>query len=148
MTTATEVLAYPHVADQLARLVAKLGLDTFEDVAMRVFDEICARSLAFPLGSPPSQSSGINEDGTPFQIRRLFVTRLAHQFSRKLRARILGQVANDRRGQEFNVNSVIGYDFTARSAFLVGYNFQRRSPLTPRDLAHEFFVKFSYLFHF
>lgn len=68
VTTATEVLAYPHVADQLARLVAKLGLDTFLDVAMRVFDEIGARSLAFPLGSPPSQSSGINEDGTPIQL--------------------------------------------------------------------------------
>jgi len=88
------------------------------------------------------------EDGTPFQIRRLFVTRLAHQFTRKLRGRILGQVANDRRGQEFNVNSVIGYDFTARSAFLVGYNFQRRSPGAPGDLGHELFFKLSYLFQF
>ncbi len=88
------------------------------------------------------------EDGTPFQNRRLFVTRLAHQFSRKLRARILGQVANDRRGQEFNVNSVVGYDFTARSAFLVGYNFQRRSPGQPGDLGHELFFKLSYLFQF
>jgi hypothetical protein len=88
------------------------------------------------------------EDGTPFQNRRLFVTRVAHQFSRKWRARILGQVANDRRGQEFNVNSVVGYDFTARSAFLVGYNFQRRSPGQPGDLGHELFIKLSYLFQF
>lgn len=88
------------------------------------------------------------ENGTPFQNRRLFVTRLAHQFSRKLRARILGQVANDRRGQEFNVNSVVGYDFTARSAFLVGYNFQRQSPGRTGDLGHELFFKLSYLFQF
>lgn len=87
-------------------------------------------------------------DGTPFQIRRLFVTRLAHQFSRKWRARILGQLANDRRGQEFNVNSLVGYDFTARSAFFVGYNFQRQSPGQPGDLGHELFFKFSYLFQF
>ncbi|MGH9814817.1 MAG: DUF5916 domain-containing protein, partial [Candidatus Acidiferrales bacterium] len=87
-------------------------------------------------------------DGTPFQIRRLFVTRLAHQFTRKWRARILGQIANDRRGQEFNVNSLVGYDFTARSAFLVGYNFQRQSPGQPGDLGHELFFKFSYLFQF
>jgi hypothetical protein len=87
-------------------------------------------------------------DGTPFQIRRLFVTRLAHQFTRKLRARLLGQVANSRRGQEFNVNSVVGYDFTARSAVFVGYNFQRQSPGRPGDLGHELFFKFSYLFQF
>lgn len=87
-------------------------------------------------------------DGTPFQIRRLFVTRLAHQFTRKWRARILGQLANDRRGQEFNVNSLVGYDFTARSAFFIGYNFQRQSPGQPGDLGHELFFKLSYLFQF
>jgi hypothetical protein len=88
------------------------------------------------------------ENDAPFQIRRLFVTRLAHQFTRKLRARLLGQVANSRRGQEFNVNSVVGYDFTARSAVFVGYNFQRQSPARPGDLGHELFFKFSYLFQF
>jgi hypothetical protein len=57
-------------------------------------------------------------------------------------------VANNRRGQEFNVNSVVGYDFTARSAVFVGYNFQRQSPARPGDLGHELFFKFSYLFQF
>jgi hypothetical protein len=87
-------------------------------------------------------------DGTPFQNRRLFITRLNHQFTRKLRARILGQLSNDRHGQMFNVNSILAYDFTARSAFIVGYNYQRGAPVLPRDLGNEFFAKLSYLFHF
>lgn len=87
-------------------------------------------------------------DGTPFQVRRLFISRVTHQFSRKLRTRFLGQISNDRLGQNFSVNSIVAYDFTARSAAIVGYNFQRRSPLTNRDLGHEFFIKLSYLFHF
>ncbi len=88
------------------------------------------------------------DDGTPFQVRRLFLTRLNYQFTPRLRYRILAQVANDRRGQEFNINSVIVYDFTARSNFVLGYNYQRRSPGTPEDLGNEFFFKFSYLFQF
>jgi hypothetical protein len=88
------------------------------------------------------------DDGTPFQVRRLFLTRLNYQFTPRLRYRILAQVANDRRGQEFNINSVIVYDFTARSNFVLGYNYQRRSPGTPADLGNEFFLKFSYLFQF
>jgi hypothetical protein len=88
------------------------------------------------------------DDGTPFQVRRLFVTRLNYQFTPKLRYRILGQVANDRRGQEFNINSVVVYDFTARSNFVLGYNYQRRSPSDPADLGNEFFFKLSYLFPF
>ncbi len=88
------------------------------------------------------------DDGTPFQVRRLFLTRLNYQFTPRLRYRLLAQVANDRRGQEFNVNSVIVYEFTARSNFVLGYNYQRRSPGTPSDLGNEFFLKFSYLFQF
>lgn len=87
-------------------------------------------------------------DGTPFQDRRLFITRLNHQFTPKLRARVLGQISNDRHGQNFNVNSIVAYDFTARSAFLVGYNYQRGSPVLASNLGNEFFAKFSYLFHF
>ncbi len=88
------------------------------------------------------------DDGTPFQVRRLFVARLNYQFTPRLRYRILGQLANDRRGQEFNVNSVVVYDFTARSNFVLGYNYQRESPGRPSDLGNEFFVKLSYLFQF
>jgi len=87
-------------------------------------------------------------DGTPFQTRRLFITRLQHQFTHKLRARVLAQVSNDRLGQNFNVNSIVAYDFTARSAAIVGYNYQKQAPGRVGDLGNEFFMKFSYLFHF
>jgi len=81
-------------------------------------------------------------------MRRLFIARLNHQLTRKLRTRVLGQVSNDRLGQNFNLNSIVAYDFTARSAAIVGYNYQRRSPGERGDLGNEFFLKFSYLFHF
>jgi len=87
-------------------------------------------------------------DATPFQDRRLFITRLNHQFTRKFRTRVLAQASSNRHGRNFNVNSIVAYDFTARSAFIVGYNYQRGSPLQPGDLGNEFFAKFSYLFHF
>jgi hypothetical protein len=87
-------------------------------------------------------------DHTPFQNRRLFITRVSHQFTPKLRMRVLGQLSNDRRGQNFNVNSIVAYDFTARSAAIVGYNYQRRSPSSTSDLGNEFFIKLSYLFQF
>ncbi len=87
-------------------------------------------------------------DHTPFQMRRLFVTRLTHQFTRKLRARTLAQLSGDRLGQDFSVNSIVAYDFTARSALIVGYNYQKRAPGRPGDLGNEFFAKFSYLFQF
>ncbi len=87
-------------------------------------------------------------DHTPFQNRRLFITRINQQFTTKLRARVLAQVSNNRRSQTFNVNSIVAYDFTARSAFIVGYNYQRGSPVLASDLGNEFFAKFSYLFHF
>ncbi len=87
-------------------------------------------------------------DHTPFQDRRLFITRINYQFTRKLRARVLAQVTNDRRAQNFNVNSIVAYDFTARSALIIGYNYQRGAPVLASDLGNEFFAKFSYLFHF
>jgi hypothetical protein len=88
------------------------------------------------------------QDGTPFQMRRLFITRLTHQFTRKLRARVLAQVNNDRLRQDFSLNSIVAYDFTARSAAIVGYNYQKQAPGRPGDLGNEFFAKFSYLFQF
>ncbi len=92
-------------------------------------------------------------DRTPFQDRRLFITRVNHQFTPKLRFRVLGQVSNDRHGQNFNINSIVAYDFTARSAAIVGYNYQRHSALIDPsirrgDLGNELFFKFSYLIHF
>lgn len=99
-------------------------------------------------------------DGTPFQDRRLFITRINQQFSTRMRARILTQFSNDRHGPAWNINSILAYDFTARSAFLLGYNYQnsrdifRSSPIPPflprhpSDLGNEFFFKLSYLLHF
>lgn len=99
-------------------------------------------------------------DGTHFQDRRLFITRVNQQFSAKWRARILAQFSNDRHGHSWNLNSIVAYDFTARSAFLLGYNYQRSrdvfqsspipllNPRRPSDLGNEFFFKFSYLFLF
>jgi len=87
-------------------------------------------------------------DGTPFQDRRLLITRLNHQFTRKFRTRVLAQASSNRHARNFNVNSIVAYDFTARSALIVGYNYQRGAPLLPGDLGNEFFAKFSYLFHF
>lgn len=87
-------------------------------------------------------------DGTPFQMRRLFVSRLTHQFSRKLRTRLLAQLSNDRREQDWNLNSIVAYDFTARSAVIVGYNYQKRHPGRQGDLGNEVFAKLSYLIQF
>lgn len=117
------------------------------------------------FGRTKLQFSGVYDrelllDHTPFQDRRLFITRLNHQFTTKWRTRVLAQFSNNRHGRTWNVNSIVAYDFTARSAFIVGYNYQRSGdvirsspvpPLSPRrfgDLGNEFFAKFSYLFHF
>jgi hypothetical protein len=87
-------------------------------------------------------------DRTPFQNRRLIIARVNHQFTPKLRARLLAQYSNDRLRENFSVNSIVAYDFTARSAAIVGYNYQRTAPGQPSNLGNEFFVKLSYLFHF
>ena len=121
--------------------------------------------LAHLLNRTKLQFSGIYDrefllDGRPFQDRRLFITRLNHQFTTKWRARVLAQFSNDRHGHTWNLNSILAYDFTARSVFLAGYNYQnsrdvfQTSPLPllnprhPSDLGNELFFKFSYLFHF
>jgi len=87
-------------------------------------------------------------DGTPLQVRRLYVARITHQFTSRWRTRLLAQLSDDRRGRNWNVNSLIAYDFTARSAFFVGYNYQKATPGSLADLGHEVFVKLSYLFGF
>lgn len=87
-------------------------------------------------------------DGTPIQVRRLWVLRLTHQFTRRWRTRILAQTNDDRLGRSWNLNSLLAYDFTARSAFFLGYNYQRTTPPSLANLGHEVFVKFSYLVNF
>ena len=121
--------------------------------------------LAHAFGRTKVQFSGVYDreflmDGTPFQDRRLLITRINQQFTTRWRARILAQFENNRHGGSWNVNSIMAYDFTARSAFLAGYNYQKShdifqlsplpllNPRHPSDLGNEFFVKFSYLFDF
>ena len=93
----------------------------------------------------------INEsllDGQHFQNRRFLITRLLYQITPKWRARVLAQYADDKRHSSININSLLAYDFTARSAFFVGYNRQRNYTRQPTDLGNEVFVKLSYLFSF
>lgn len=86
--------------------------------------------------------------GAAFQDRRFLITRLSYQFTPKWRTRILAQYGDDKRHSELNFNSILAYDFTARSAFYFGYNRQRTYPQLKSDLGNELFVKLSYLFSF
>jgi uncharacterized protein DUF5916 len=88
------------------------------------------------------------EDHSPFQDRRFLISRWTYQITPRWRARVLAQYENDIHGKNLNINSLIAYDFTARSAFFVGYNRQRNVPLDRSDLGNEVFVKISYLFGF
>ena len=87
-------------------------------------------------------------NGMHYQYRRFFISRVFYQFNSKLRARVLAQYSKDKHGNNLSVNSLVAYDFTARSAFYVGYNRQRRLPTDPGDLGHQVFIKLSYLFGF
>lgn len=87
-------------------------------------------------------------DHTNYQDRRYLISRWNYQFSPKLRARVLAQYQADRYRKDFSLNSLVAYDFTARSAVFVGYNRQRHLPLENADLGHEVFVKLSYLWSF
>jgi hypothetical protein len=83
-----------------------------------------------------------------YQNRNFLISRWLYQFTPKFRARILAQYQNDHQSSNLSINSLIAYDFTARSAFYVGYNHQKQSPLDPADLGNVVFVKVSYLFSF
>jgi len=83
-----------------------------------------------------------------YQYRRYLISRWTYQFNHKLRTRVLAQYGSDRQGHNLSVNSLVAYDFTARSALYLGYNRQRQSPLNPVDLGNQVFVKLSYLFAF
>jgi hypothetical protein len=86
--------------------------------------------------------------GPHFQTRHFLISRVNYQFTQKFWTRVLAQYADDRRSSDLNVNSLVAYDFTARSAFYVGLNRQRNSPRQPFDLGNEVFVKLSYLFEY
>ena len=87
-------------------------------------------------------------NGVFFQDRRFMITRLLWQFTDKWRARVLAQYRDDKHGHDLSINALLAYDFTARSAFYLGYNRQRNEPLQPADLGNEIFVKVSYLWSF
>lgn len=87
-------------------------------------------------------------NGLHYQHRQFYLSRVFYQFSPKWRARLLAQYAKDKHGNNLSLNSLIAYDFTARSAFYLGYNRQRRLPSDPGDLGNQVFIKMSYLFGF
>ncbi len=80
--------------------------------------------------------------------RSLLLTRIGHQFTPKLRARVLAQFDNDNKRNRLNINSLLSYDFTARSALAIGYNTENISPEQPLRFGREAFVKFSYVLAF
>lgn len=83
-----------------------------------------------------------------YQNRNFLLSRWLYQFTPKLRARILAQYEDNHLTSNLSINSLVAYDFTSRSAFFVGYNHQKHSPLDPADLGNVVFVKLSYLFAF
>jgi uncharacterized protein DUF5916/cellulose/xylan binding protein with CBM9 domain len=87
-------------------------------------------------------------NNTHFQNRNFLLSRWLYQFTPKLRARVLAQYEGDHRTSNLSINSLVAYDFTARSAFFLGYNRQKHSPLDRADLGNVVFVKLSYLFAF
>ncbi|HYX68103.1 MAG TPA: hypothetical protein VE825_03140, partial [Terriglobales bacterium] len=87
-------------------------------------------------------------DHTYFQDRRFVISRWTYQLTPKLRGRVLAQYAGDINGHNLSINSLLAYDFTARSAAYLGYNRQRHAPLDLGDLGNVVFVKVSYLFSF
>jgi hypothetical protein len=50
--------------------------------------------------------------------------------------------------QRFAVNTLVSYDFNARSSLFVGYNGNTYSPQDPFLRGKEFFMKLSYLFSY
>jgi hypothetical protein len=105
------------------------------------------------------------EDGRKFQNRGSLAWRLSGNFTRKWQARILLQYSSALDPERFvyvpglddysafrkdriAVNSLVAYDFNARSAFYVGYNSDSYSPEDPFRRGKEFFMKLSYLFSY
>lgn len=104
------------------------------------------------------------ENGDKFQDRGSVVWRLSGNFTRKWQARILLQYSSAIDPErfvynplidysEFNrqrvaVNSLVSYDFNARSALFIGYNSDSYAPQDATRRGKEFFMKLSYLFSY
>jgi hypothetical protein len=105
------------------------------------------------------------EDGTKFQNRGSVVWRISGNITRKWQARVLAQYSSALdpalfvytpgvvdyskfNRERFAVNSLVSYDFNARSALFVGYNSNTFSPQDPFLRGKEFFMKLSYLFSY
>lgn len=106
------------------------------------------------------------ENGDKFQNRGVLVWRLSGNFTRKWQARLLMQYSSEIDPDRFvytpgitdytsgftqsrlAVNSLVAYDFNARSALFIGYNSDTLSPNDPRQRGQELFMKLSYLFSY
>lgn len=105
------------------------------------------------------------EDGRKFQDRGSIVWRLSGNFTRKWQARMLLQYSSDIDPNRFvylpglvdfsqfkrdrvAINSLVAYDFNARSALFFGYNSDSYSPQDPLRHGKEIFMKLSYLFSY
>jgi len=102
--------------------------------------------MRWELSAVQSRESLMN--GAHYQDRRFLISRWNYQFTPKLRARTLAQYSSDKHGHNLSINSLVAYDFTARSALFAGYNHQQQSPLNRMDLGNQFFFKLSYLFSY
>lgn len=58
---------YDYVGNQFVALIPLFGLESQQSQIIKVYEEICWESLAFPMGKRPSGASRINQDGMPFQ---------------------------------------------------------------------------------
>jgi hypothetical protein len=87
-------------------------------------------------------------DGKLEENRSLMLARIGHQFTPKLRTRALIQFNNDNHRNQINLNWLLSYDFTARSALAIGYNSEAISPRQPLRFGREIFLKFSYVLAF
>jgi hypothetical protein len=104
-------------------------------------------------------------NGDKFQNRGSIVWRISGNITRKWQARVLMQYASSidpdlyfynptltdfsRYNRErFAINSLLSYDFNARSALFIGYNGNTYSPQDPFLRGKEVFMKFSYLFSY
>jgi hypothetical protein len=104
--------------------------------------------------------------GARFQNRASLIGHISGNFTRKWRARLLAQYSSEIDPKRFvfdpfvsgfpsafgqkrlAINSLLAYDFNARSALFIGYNSDRFTPNDPTHRGKEIFIKLSYLFSF
>lgn len=105
-------------------------------------------------------------NGAPFQNRASLIWHVSGNLTRKWRARLLAQYSSEIDPKRFvfdphisdfslafgqkrlAINSLLAYDFNARSALFIGYNSDRFTPNDPTRRGKEIFLKLSYLFSF